>query len=136
MGGKVFVMAENHKWTVVVATKDKPTRKLVEATLNDPKSRVIAVSSVKEFFEILSENDIDLIIYDPKITSLKGLDAFSIAKSYHANIPSILVYEQEKYEVTRSVLDKGVIYRMLKPINEEQLKQIDDSIREPKTTDH
>lgn len=121
-------MAENHKWTVVVATKDKSTRRLVEATLNDPESRVIAVSSVKEFFEILSENDIDLIIYDPKITSLKGLDAFSIAKSYHPNIPSILVYEQEKYEVTRSILDKGVIYRMLKPITEHDLEQIWESV--------
>ncbi len=122
-------MAENHKWTVVVATKDESTRRLVEGTLNDPESRVIAVSNVKEFFEILSENDIDLIIYDPKITSLKGLDAFSIAKSYHPNIPSILVYEQEKYEVTRSVLNKGVIYRMLKPITEGQLKQIEESVR-------
>ena len=122
-------MAENHKWTVVVATKDESTRRLVEATLKDPESRVIAVSSVKEFFKILSENDIDLIIYDPKITSLKGLDAFSIAKSYHPNIPTILVYEQEKYEVTRSVLNKGVIYRMLKPVTEQDLEQIWESVR-------
>ena len=84
-------MAGNHKWTVVIATKDKSIRRLVEATLSDPKSRIIAVSSVKEFFEILLENDIDLIIYDPKVGDLKELDAFSIAKSYHPNIPSILV---------------------------------------------
>ena len=122
-------MSENHKWTVVVATKDESTRRLVEATLNDPGSRVISVSTVKEFLEILEEDDVDLIIYDPEITSLKGLDAFSIAKSYHPNIPLILVYEQEKYEVTRSVLDKGVIYRMLKPITEQDLEQIWESVR-------
>lgn len=122
----------NHKWTVLVATKDSSIRKVVKQTLSDPQSKVIAVSSVKQFFEILLENDVDLIIYDPKITSLKGLDAFSIAKSYHPNLPSILVYDIEKYEVTRTVLDKGVIYRMLKPVREEELKEICESLHRPK----
>ena len=125
-------MAENHKWTVVVATKDKSISGLVETTLNDPGSRVIAVSTIKEFLEILVEDDIDLIIYDPEIVSLEGLDAFSIAKLYHPDIPSILVYQHEDYEVTRSILDKGVLFRMLKPANELDMKEICEKVRKLK----
>lgn len=122
-------MVENHKWTVVVATQDKSTRRLVETTLDDPGSRVIAVSTVKEFLEILVKEDVDLIIYDPEIVSLEGLDAFSIAKLHHPDIPSILVYQHEDYEVTRSVLDKGVIFRMLKPADEFSMKEICEKVR-------
>jgi hypothetical protein len=57
------------------------------------------------------------------------MSAFAIAKVYHANIPSILIYGNEDYEVTKSILDKGVIFRMLKPMNKDDLKQICDGIR-------
>ncbi|MFQ5824812.1 MAG: response regulator [bacterium] len=126
-------MDSKNGWTVLVATKDKSIRKVVKETLSNSQSKVILVSGVKQFFEKLLGEDIDLIIYDPKITSLKGLDAFALAKSYHPNIPSILVYDYEKYEVIRSVLDKGVIYRMLKPINEQDLAQIYDRVRMRRT---
>jgi len=129
---KGFSMTDNHLLTIVVATGDKSTQRLVEAALNDPGCRVIAVSSVKEFFEILLENDIDLIIYDPEITSLKGLDAFSIAKFHHPDIPSILVYQPEDYQVTKLLLDKGFLYQMRRPVNELQMKQVCDTVRKIK----
>ncbi|MFQ5752063.1 MAG: response regulator [bacterium] len=122
-------MEKEHIWTVLIATKDKSIQKLVKNTLNDLQSKAILVSSVNQFFEKLLKEDVDLIIFDPEIPALRGLEAFRIAKSYHPNVPSILIYEHEKYAVTRSVLDKGVIYRMLKPVSKQDLDQVCESVR-------
>ena len=64
---------------------------------------------------------------------MTGLDAFTIAKSYHPNIPSIFLFEDEQYAAAQAVATKGVIYRMPKPIDENTLKQISMAVREIKT---
>ena len=109
--------------------------KLVAQAVNNNESRIIAATSVKVFFEKLIEGEVDLIIYDPDLDPIDTMGAFSIAKTYHPNIPSILIYENEDYEVTKSILDKGVIFRMLKPINKDDLQQIYDGFRRSKTRD-
>lgn len=117
-------------WTVLLVTKDPEIRKTVKAALSGNNNRILTTSSAMQFFEKLNtEKNVDLIIFDPNVPSLKGLEAFSIAKSYHPDIPSILVYGREKYEKTKLVINKGVIYRMLKPINAQDLKEINESLQ-------
>ncbi|MCI0692231.1 response regulator [candidate division KSB1 bacterium] len=124
---------EKVEWTILVASKDELIHKFVAQVVNNKESRIIAAISVKAFFEKLIEEEVDLIIYDPDLDPIDTMGAFSIAKTYHPDIPSILIYGNEDYEVTKSILDKGVIFRMLKPINKDDLQQIYDGFRHSKT---
>ncbi len=124
---------EKEGWTILVASKDELIHKLVAQAVNNNESRIIAVTCVKAFFEKLMEGGVNVIIYDPDLHPMDTMSAFSIAKVYHPNIPSILIYGNEDYEAVKSILDKGVIFRMLKPINKDDVKQICDGIRRSKT---
>ena len=120
------------EWTILVASKDDSIQKLVTDTLRDHENKIIAVSSVKEFLEQLADGSVDFIIYDLDLPPLNTIDAFTIKQVYHPRIPSILIYDNDNYAVTKSIIDKGVIFRMLKPINTHDLRKIFDGIRQRK----
>jgi len=114
----------NPRWTILVVSADAAVQKLAANVLTDMQTRVVAIATVKALFEYLLQNEVSLIIFDPDIQPLSGLDAFTIAKSYHPDIPSIFLFENEQYEAAQAAVTKGVIYRMPKPIDENTLKQI------------
>ncbi|MCG3118294.1 MAG: hypothetical protein ALAOOOJD_00462 [bacterium] len=119
-------------WTILIASQDESLHQLVTQTLQDIESRMISVSSIKAFFEKLAEEKIDLIIYDADLLPLSAMEAFSVTRVSHPRIPSILIYENENFEATKSLIDKGVLFRMAKPIAADNLKQIYASIRKTK----
>lgn len=119
-------------WTILIASQDEALHQLVTQTLQDLESRVISVSSIKAFFEKLAEGKVDLIIYDTGLLPLSAMEAFSVTKVIHPRIPSILIYEDENFEATKSIIDKGVLFRMAKPIDPDNLKQIYAGIRKTK----
>ncbi len=121
-------MDENRENTILVVTEDKSIRDYVKSIHGKSSYRVILVTNIKEFFDTLLNEDIDLIIYDQDVNSLNGIDAFSVAKSYHPKIPAILIFEKENFETTRSILDKGVIYRMIKPFNKKDFEQVCENV--------
>ncbi len=121
-------------WTILVVSADAAVQKLAANVLTDVQTRVVAIANVKALFEYLQQNEVSLIIYDPDIQPLSGLDAFTIAKSYHPNIPSIFLFEDEQYEAAQAAVAKGVIYRMPKPLDENTLKQIFTAVCKVKTS--
>lgn len=121
------------KWTILVVSADAAVQKIAANVLTDTQTRIVAIAGVKALFEHLLQNEVGLIIYDPEVQPMTGLDAFTIAKSYHPNIPSIFLFEDEQYVAAQAVAAKGVIYRMPKPIDENTLKQISMAVREIKT---
>ncbi len=123
----------NSKWTILVVSADAAVQNLAVKILAGAQTRLIAIASVKALLEYLLHNEASLVIYDPDIAPLSGLDAFAIAKSYHPSIPAIFLFEDEQYEAARIVATKGVIYRMPKPIDENALKQIAEAVRKIKT---
>ena len=116
-------------WTILIVTEDVSLPDLVSSTLRGTHSEVAVVTSVKQFFTRLQQGDINLILYDSDIAPLEGMEAFPIVKTQYPRIPSILLLEQERFEVIRQVLDKGVLFRMFKPVNSHDLRQIIDRVR-------
>jgi len=121
--------AANDKWTVLLSTTDKSIQKVVSASMEGHAGEVIQVEDAGSFFEELRSNAVDLIIFDPQIPALTGADIFRIAKSYHPDIPAVLVIEDEDYSVTSSLLNMKVICRMLKPVDGKQLHRLFDKLR-------
>ncbi len=124
--------APRDEWTILVASRDELLQELVRDILHDHENKILAVSSVKEFFEKLAEGGVDFIIYDLDILPLSTVDAFAIEQVYHPRIPAIMIYDNENYALTKPILDKGVIFRMLKPVNARDLEQIFEHMRERK----
>lgn len=117
-------MAELHKWTILVVSKNRSVRKVVNETLSESKNRIIFTSSIKDFFEKLLGEAIDLIIFDPRLPGLKAIDALSIAKDCYCNIPSLLLDDGENFDVLASLLAKGEIYRVPRPLQKDYLEQL------------
>ncbi len=121
-------MVELHKWTILTLTRDKDTKRIIRETLDDADNEVIIVSSIKEFFEKIKQKDVDLVIYDPKVASLKALDAFSLVKTYHSNIPTLLMFNEEQFDIISSIMEKGFVFRVSKPLKKAYLEQIYEGI--------
>lgn len=116
-------------WTILVLSADRVVQIRTAATLADAQTRVVAADSVKKFFDHLRQEEPCLVVYDPEVRPLSGLEAFAVAKNYHPNLPAIFLYEEEDFEATREITAKGVLYRMPKPLNQEALKQIFANLR-------
>lgn len=116
-------------WTILVISADSVVSTRIDEVLSDERTRVVRVDSVKNFFVELQQREPHLIVYDPEIPSLSGLEAFAIAKHYHPALPAIFLYEEEDFEAAREIMAKGVLYRMPKPLNEEALQQIFANVR-------
>jgi len=117
-------MAELRRSTVLSVTRDMATRELIEETLDEPGTEIVFVSDLREFFEIIARDDIDLVIYDTKMPSLNALDAFAVSKTYNPDTPSILVTDHEAFDAMSSILEKGFVYRTSKPLDRRYLKEI------------
>lgn len=111
-------------WTVLVAASDKAIHKSIRESLAPNGNHLVVAESVASFFDHLSRGGIDLIIFDPDLLPMNGAAAFAIAKAYHPDIPAILVNQEEDYALTRELVKKGVVFRMLKPIDRDEIAQL------------
>lgn len=111
-------------WTVLVAASDAAIHKSIRESLAPSGNHLVVAESVASFFDHLSRGGIDLIIFDPDLLPMSGAEAFAIAKAYHPDIPAILVNQQEDYALTRELVKKGVVFRMLKPIDKAEIAQL------------
>lgn len=119
-------------WTVLVVSADETVQSRAAHTLANGHTQVIAVKSVKALFEKLRQEEPGLVIYDPNVQPLTGREAFAVAKAYHPDLPAIFLFEEEGFDAVQEIMTKGVLYRMHKPLNEEELKQICANLRTSK----
>lgn len=122
---------ESTDLNILVVTQDATLLNLLESLKKKRKGHKIFVAgNLNDFFNCLLKGNIDLMIFDPDIESLSPWASFSLAKSYHQDIPAILVFDNEDYETIGSTLGKGLVYRMLKPAKNEEFEEVCNTIRE------
>ncbi len=119
-------------WTILVASQDEAIQQVVTAVLRGSGSKIIAARSLRIFFEQLAGSGVDFIVYDLDLEPLNAIDAFAIEKLYHPRIPAVLIYGALENGATPAVLDRGVIFRMIKPVNIQDLKRILETARRHK----
>lgn len=119
-------------WTLLVASHDEAIQKCVAQALADRQSRIVVAPSVRAFFEELGRRQVDLIVFDLGLPPLSTVEAFAVERVHHPRIPTILLQEREELDEIREILDRGIIFRMLKPIEVASLRQICDTVRQRK----
>lgn len=119
----------SQKGIVLVVTQDNELAKAIEQLLKERWGKVTFALNVKQFFEILAREGVDLIVFDSHIPPLDSLEAFSVARVYYPNIPAILVDNQEKFEEVSSILERGFVFRMSKPFDKQYFDEVSRGIR-------
>ncbi len=69
------------------------------------------------------DKDIDLAIIDENLTGMAGSKLIKIIKKSRPRIPLILISSGNSKEEFARVLEQGVFYFLMKPINGEELKE-------------
>ncbi len=73
------------------------------------------------------DKDIDLAIIDEDLAGMAGSKLIKIIKKSRPKIPLIIISSGNSKEELARVLEQGVFYFIIKPINGEELKEAVDS---------
>ncbi|MCP4622177.1 MAG: response regulator [bacterium] len=73
------------------------------------------------------DKDIDLAIIDENLAGMAGSKLIKIIKKSRPRIPLIIISSGNSKEELARVLEQGVFYFILKPINGQELKEAVDS---------
>lgn len=126
-------MKGNTLLTVLVAATGESIHSHVEEISGSLAIRVISAFNVKDFFKKLREHEFDLIIFDAELPSMKAPEAFAIARTFYPGTPAVLLHGDENYDLAKAMIDKGIIYRMLKPVDYDDLELIIDHVHGQKS---
>lgn len=124
-------MKPNQSLTVLIASDDQKIQEEVATILREEESTILKVNNLKAFFKKMNEyREVDLILYDVDLPSLNTIDAFAIERFYRPRVPTVLLHRPDDHRAIQSILDKGVIYRMVKPFNAEEFKRLFEHLRQ------
>ena len=70
------------------------------------------------------EGDVDLAILDLDMKGELGLKTIDIIKKSRAGIPLVVISGDPSITTGRRVMEKGVFYYLLKPLNKREVKEV------------
>ncbi|MBY6221892.1 EAL domain-containing protein [Marinobacter nauticus] len=97
-------------------------------TLRRDGYRILSTSSVKEAFELLAENEVQVIISDQRMPEMSGTDFLSEVKAIHPDTVRIVLSGYTDLKSVTEAINQGAIYKFLtKPWDDDQIR---DHIRQ------
>lgn len=124
MGEKRLHSAGTAEKATILAVDDEPRiLDLVAETLGSLGSfRVLKARSAPEAFEILSSEQVDILLSDLYMDQYSGLDILHEAKAAHPDILVIFMTAQPSVEGAVTVLKEGAYDYLVKPFRQADLK--------------
>jgi DNA-binding NtrC family response regulator len=110
--------------SILYAIADERLKEQVSEVLNGIAT--YSLSWVGESGDLLLkilDKDIDLAIIDENIAGMAGSKLIKIIKKSRPRIPLIIISSGNSKEELARVLEQGVFYFIIKPINGEELKE-------------
>jgi DNA-binding NtrC family response regulator len=110
--------------SILYAITDEGIKEQVSEVLNGIAT--YSLSWVGESGDLLLkilDKDIDLAIIDENLTGMAGSKLIKIIKKSRPRIPLIIISSGNSKEELARVLEQGVFYFIIKPINGEELKE-------------
>ncbi len=114
--------------SILFAGSDEGMKEQVADVLNGIAT--YSLSWVAESGDLLLkilDKDIDLAIIDEELSGMAGSKLIQIIKKSRPRIPLIIISSGKSKEELARVLEQGVFYFIIKPINGEELKEAVDS---------
>lgn len=98
-------------------------RRCLLSSIPDPYSPKVVEDSSDAVLSIL-EGDVDLAILDLDMKGEFGLKTIDIIKKSKAEIPLVVISGDTSIATGRRVMEKGVFYYLLKPLNKREVKEV------------
>jgi len=114
--------------SILFAISDEGIKEQVSEVLNGIATYSLTwVGESGDLLLKILDKDIDLAIIDENLAGMAGSKLVKIIKKSRPRIPLIIISSGDSKEELARVLEQGVFYFIIKPINGEELKEAVDS---------
>lgn len=112
------------KKTILVVDDRLGIRKLLMEVFRSAGYNVIATASGSEAIEKVSEQAVDLVLLDMKMSGMDGLETLTQIKSIKPQVKILIMTAYEELEVLKEAARRGSNGHISKPFDIEELKVI------------
>ena len=109
---------------ILIATSEKTTGRELLGRLSGQGYQAIAVERGSDALLAVAEEEIRLVILDISIQEPSGAKTVEIVRKLRPRLPVIVLSGDHSVETGRQILQHGVLYYFLKPLDLEELDQI------------
>ena len=124
-GDNVF----KHQWNVLLASKDSEVASSLLPVLREFEFNGIVVNRGGDVLLTLLDLDFELIIIDAELVGMSGDEIFPIVRRIRPKIPVIFVADNLSLEMGKELAQNGILYRLSKPVNINEVRDIATSFR-------
>jgi len=111
--------------SILIVSSDPEAREAVHRCLSRYTScSVKETAQSGEALLWILEKEVDLAILDLQMEGIEGLTTLQIFKRSRPRIPVIVVSDSSSVEIGSRVMQQGVFYYLLKPINDRELSEV------------
>lgn len=110
--------------TILIATPEPLTRQELLGRFSGQGYQAIAVERGGDALLAVAEDNVGLVILDISIQEPSGAKTVEILRKMRPLLPVIVLSDDHSVETGRQILQHGVFYYFLKPLDLEELDQI------------
>ena len=114
---------KDHRSILVVTSEPSPRQEIVDC-LSAQGLRAVAVERGSDALLAVAEDNICLVVLDLSVQEPSGARTFEILRKMRPRLPVIVLSGDSSVETGRQILQLGVFYYLLKPLNLEELDQV------------
>ncbi len=115
-------------FVVLLATCDPQISEELNRALQRKKVEILTFDNAKDMLCAIAENRINLIVFDPDISELKGMGILSVIKKFRPGTRVIAMGENLSFETQRALANEGVLYQIPKPMSPGQISRVVETV--------
>jgi len=116
---------------ILIATPEPSTKQQIFDWLSAQGYRAAAVERGSDVLLAVAEDNIRLVILDLSIQEPSGAKTVEILRKIRPRLPVIVLSGDHSIETGRQILQHGVFYYLLKPVDAKELDQVVQSALAP-----
>ncbi|MDZ7400783.1 MAG: response regulator [candidate division KSB1 bacterium] len=116
-------MMKTIKSSVIVSEDSKVATQLTDILLKHDYTVTIEKSILKFICNIL-DKEINLLILDMDVPKTFNLDSIEIIRKIRPRLPIIVVMADTSLDALKTMVQKGVFYTAIKPVQSEDLNEV------------
>jgi len=117
-------------FVVLLATCDQQISQELKQVLANKRIELLAFDNAKDMLLTIAERPIDLVIFDPCISELKGVGILSVIKRFKPKMRVITLEDDLSFEKQAAMVNEGVLYQIQKPVNARHISQVVEKVVE------
>jgi DNA-binding NtrC family response regulator len=128
MQKKWKIQQEEDSFVVLLATSDQKMAEELSHAFRSREIEVLIFDTTRDIILAMAERRIDLMIIDPDVTELKGLEILPIIKRLRPQVRIIAMSEDLSFERRAALVQEGILYQIQAPIQPAQISEVVESI--------